>query len=144
MSGPGVNFKRCGCRDANRRRLEQSCPRLAERGHGTCYLHCSATNLLGRRERARRGGYPSQAAARQARDEFLAGTAADRTAEGWTVERWLRHWLDARTSIRPTTRRNRKQVLRPRQKEAGGKAAGHEAVNPRQHRSGGGTHVAPR
>src|SRR6266498_3693193 len=104
MSGPGVIFKRCGCRDANRRRLEQSCPRLSERGHGTWYFHCSATNLLGRRERARRGGCPSQAAARQARDEFLAGTAADRTAEGWTVERWLRHWLDTRTSIRPTTR----------------------------------------
>jgi hypothetical protein len=104
MSGPGVIFKRCGCRDANRRRLEQSCPRFSERGHGTWYFHCSATNLLGRRERARRGGYPSQAAARQARDEFLAGTAADRTAQGWTVERWLRHWLDSRTSIRPTTR----------------------------------------
>jgi hypothetical protein len=45
MSGPGVIFKRCGCRDANRRRLEQSCPRLGERGHGTWYFHCSATNL---------------------------------------------------------------------------------------------------
>ena len=37
-------------------------------------------------------------------DEFLAGTAADRTAQGWTVERWLWHWLDTRTSIRATTR----------------------------------------
>jgi hypothetical protein len=30
-----------------------------------------------------------------------------RTAQrkrGWTVERWLRHWLDSRTGIRPTTR----------------------------------------
>jgi hypothetical protein len=80
MSGPGVIFKRCGCRDANRRRLEQSCPRLGERVHGTWYFHCSATNLLGRRERARRAGYRSQTAARQARDEFPAGTAADRTA----------------------------------------------------------------
>jgi hypothetical protein len=104
MSKTGVIFKRCGCRDNNRRRLEQSCPRLAERGHGTWYFHCSATNLLGRRERARRGGYPSQAAARQARDAWLTGTAGDRTAQGWTVERWLRHWLDTRTSIRPTTR----------------------------------------
>jgi hypothetical protein len=86
-SSSGAIFKRCGCRDANQRRLEQSCPRLTERGHGTWYFHCSATNLVGRRERARRGGYPSQAAARQARDGFLAGTAADRTAEGWTVQR---------------------------------------------------------
>ncbi|WP_433611451.1 tyrosine-type recombinase/integrase [Dactylosporangium sp. CA-139114] len=103
-SSNGVIFKRCGCRDASQRRLEQHCPRLTERGHGSWYFHCSATNLLGRRERARRGGYPSQTAARQARDAFLAGTAADRTAEGWTVERWLRHWLDSRTNIRPTTR----------------------------------------
>jgi hypothetical protein len=87
MSSQGVIFKRCGCRDAHRRRLERSCPRLSERGHGTWYFHCSATNLLGHRERARRGGYPSHAAARQARDAFLAGTAADRTADGWTVER---------------------------------------------------------
>ena len=104
MSRPGVIFKRCGCRDGDRRRLEQSCPRLSERGHGSWYFHCSASNVLGRRERARRGGYPSQAAARQARDDFLAGTAADRTAQGWTVERWLRHWLESRTSIRSTTR----------------------------------------
>ncbi|MEV5446866.1 tyrosine-type recombinase/integrase [Streptomyces sp. NPDC052644] len=77
---------------------------MAERGHGSWYFHCSATNLLGRRERVRRGGYRSQAAARRARDQWLAGTAADRTAAGWTVERWLRHWLDTRTKIRPTTR----------------------------------------
>jgi integrase len=104
MSSPRVIFKRCGCRDTAGRRLEQHCWRLSARGHGTWYFHCSATNLMGRRERARRGGYPSQAAARQARDEFLAASAADRTAQGWTVERWLRHWLDTRTSIRATTR----------------------------------------
>ncbi len=104
MVTSGVIFKRCGCRDDQRRRLEQSCPRLGERGHGTWYFHCSARNLLGRRERVRRGGYPSQAAARHARDEWLTTTEADRTAQGWTVERWLRHWLDNRTKIRPTTR----------------------------------------
>ncbi|MEV6927607.1 tyrosine-type recombinase/integrase [Dactylosporangium sp. NPDC051485] len=116
-SGNGVIFKRCGCRDDSRNRLEQHCPRLVERGHGSWYFHCSATNMLGRRERARRGGYPSQAAARQARDAWLAGTAADRTAQGWTVQRWLRHWLDTRTNIRATTRfhytRDVEQVLIP-------------------------------
>jgi integrase len=70
MSGPGVIFKRCGCRDSEGRRLEQRCRRLSERGHGSWYFHCSATNLLGRRERARRGGYHSQAAARQGRDAW--------------------------------------------------------------------------
>src|SRR6266536_2215094 len=64
MTTQGQIFKRCGCRDqATRQRLDKTCPRLAERGHGTWYFHCSATNLLGRAERVRRGGYPSQAAA---------------------------------------------------------------------------------
>ena len=104
MAGLGVIFKRCGCRDTAGRRWEQSCPRLAERGHGSWYFHCSATNLFGRPERVRRGGYGSRTAACRARDEWLAGTEADRTAQGWTVQRWLRHWLDSRTRIRPTTR----------------------------------------
>ncbi|MFV2088845.1 site-specific integrase, partial [Micromonospora sp. LOL_021] len=77
---------------------------MGDRSHGSWYFHCSARDMLGGRERVRRGGYPSQTAARRARDEWLAGTVADRTAQGWTVERWLRHWLDTRTRIRPTTR----------------------------------------
>jgi hypothetical protein len=71
---------------------------------GTWYFHCSTTDFLGRSERVRRGGFSSQVAAREARDACLDATAADRTAEGWTVERWLRHWLDSRLRIRPTTR----------------------------------------
>ncbi len=105
MATSGGIFKRCGCKDtASGRRLDKACPRLAERGHGTWYFHCSATNLLGRSERVRRGGYPSQAAARRARDEWLAQTGEERTARSWTVERWLRYWLSTRTTIRPTTR----------------------------------------
>src|SRR2546421_3295423 len=51
-----------------------------------------------------RGGYPSQAAARQARNEWLAQSDEARTGRAWTVERWLRYWLSTRVSIRPTTR----------------------------------------
>jgi integrase len=98
-------FKRCGCKDATTgRRLDRACPRLAERRHGTWYFHCSATNLLGRAEQVRRGGFPSRAAARRARDEWLAATGEERTARSWTVERWLRYWLSTRTSIRATTK----------------------------------------
>jgi integrase len=104
MAASGVIFKRCGCRDAMGRRLEKRCARLAERGHGTWYFHCSATNLLGRSERVRRGGYRSRAAARRARDEWLAHTGEQRTARAWTVEQWLRHWLSTHTAIRDTTR----------------------------------------
>jgi hypothetical protein len=112
-----VIFKRCGCRDAAGRRLEKSCPRLAERGHGSWYFHASAANLLGRSERVRRGGFASQAAARRARDVWLAHTGEKRTARSSTVERWLRHWLSTRTAIRRTTRlhysRDVERILNP-------------------------------
>lgn len=94
MADTGKTFKRCGCRNGRGQRLEQNCPRLAERGHGSWQFHCSAPNLFGCSERIRRGGFPSQAAARAARDETLADSAARRSGDGWTLERWLRHWLD--------------------------------------------------
>jgi len=113
----GVIFKRCGCRDASGRRLDKACPHLTERNHGSWYYHASATNLLGRSERIRRGGYPSQAAARAARDEWLASTGEERTARSWTVGRWLRYWLSTRTHLRPTSllhyTRDVEQVLIP-------------------------------
>jgi integrase len=104
MGSKGKIFKRCGCRDGRGQRLEKRCPRLVERRHGSWYFHCSAPNLRGRSERIRRGGFPSQAAAQTARDEYLADSASRRSGKGWTVERWLRHWLASRTRIRPTTR----------------------------------------
>src|SRR5947207_504126 len=104
MGKPGRVFKQCGCRDASGRRLYEHCPRLAgERRHGSWYFHCSAPNMLGRPERAGRGGFASKTAASRARDAWLAAGAADRTAHGWTIERWLRFWLSTRTAIRETT-----------------------------------------
>ena len=100
----GKTFKRCGCRNSRGQRLEQNCPHLPERGHGSWYFHCSAPNLFGRSERIRRGGFPSRTAARAAREECLADSAARRSGDGWTLERWLWHWLGTRTRIRPTTR----------------------------------------
>jgi hypothetical protein len=91
MAATGKTFKRCGCRNSQRQRLEQNCPRLAERGHDSWYFQCSAPNLFGRSERIRRDGFSSQAAARQAREECLADSAARRCGDGWTVERWVRH-----------------------------------------------------
>ena len=105
MTSQGVIVKRCGCMDpTSRRQLGKGCPRLAERGHGSWFFHCSVTNLLGRPERVRRGGYQSQAAAQRARDEFLAQSREERTADAWSMQRWLRYWLSTRTSIRPTTK----------------------------------------
>jgi hypothetical protein len=97
-------FKRCGCTDTTTgRRLDRACPRLGERGHGTWVLPAFGDEPA-RSERIRRGGFPSQAAARRARDAWLATTGEERTARSWTVERWLRYWLSTRTTIRPTTK----------------------------------------
>ncbi|GAA2517621.1 hypothetical protein Ahu01nite_083850 [Winogradskya humida] len=61
--------------------------------------------LPGRRERLRRGGYPTRHEAIAARDALLSGGEAT-TAEGWTMQRWLRYLLTTRTKIRPTTLRS--------------------------------------
>jgi integrase len=104
MNGAGRIFKRCGCVDATGRQWGQHCPRLGQRGHGSWYFTCSVTNLLGHSERVRHGGYPSQDAARHARDDLLAASREEQAARSWTLARWLRHWLDCHLGIRPTTR----------------------------------------
>lgn len=105
MTSRGRIFKRCACSDhvtgGNR---GGHCSRLNDRGHGSWYFHCSTTNILGRPQRVRRGGFPSQAAARRARDELLTMSSERRTAQSWTVARWLEHWLQTRTRLRPTTK----------------------------------------
>jgi Arm DNA-binding domain len=107
MASDGVIFKRCGCRDPRtRKRLEQSCPRLAERRHGSWSFHCSVATMFGQRERVRRGGYATRRDAEAARDELLERSRAERTTQTWTVARWLRHWLSTRCSIRPSTLRS--------------------------------------
>jgi hypothetical protein len=100
-------LQRCGCRDRrSRRRLEGACPQLASRGHGSWYFQCSVPTVLAGTERVRRGGFASRRAAEAARDELLARSAEDATAETWTVARWLMWWLSTRRSLRPTTLRS--------------------------------------
>lgn len=71
----------------------------------------SVTNLMGRRERVRRGGYPTRTAARHARDEALGRSREEQTSQAWTLERWLRYWLSTRVGIRPTTRLSHTQYI---------------------------------
>ncbi|OKI58005.1 integrase [Micromonospora sp. CB01531] len=105
MKSQGVIVKRCGCVDpATNRLLGKACAKLPERDHGSWYFHCSTRNPLGRMERVRRGGFPSEEAARRARDDLLALSREEQAGRSWTVARWLRYWLSARTRIRPTTR----------------------------------------
>ncbi|MFG1611091.1 tyrosine recombinase XerC [Actinoplanes sp. NPDC049265] len=97
-------FKLCGCREpGTRRKIGRRCHRLGERGHGTWYFQCRFKNLWGHSEQVRRGGFATQAAARQARSEMLEQSCEEFAGRKWTVAQWLRYWLTTRVSIRPTT-----------------------------------------
>jgi hypothetical protein len=68
MDSNGGVLKRCGCRDPRTGRLLGTCcPALPERGHGSWYFDCAVAGLQGRRERVRRGGYPTRREALAAR-----------------------------------------------------------------------------
>jgi integrase len=112
MKSDGVVFRRCACRtQPTGRRLGDECGRLTDSGHGSWYFHVSVTNLMGRRERVRRGGFATERAARKARDEVLGSSREEQTSRSWTVARWLRYWLSTRVAIRPTTRLNHTQYI---------------------------------
>lgn len=101
MAGSGVFFKRCGCRDPlTRKRLERTCPRLRERGHGTWTFHCSVTTMFGCRERVRRGGYATRRAAETARDELLERSRAQVASMYSTATKLLDRARDA-GAVRP-------------------------------------------
>ncbi|MFY1597058.1 hypothetical protein [Micromonospora sp. WMMD737] len=86
------------------RRLGNACIKLSQPDHGSWYFQCSTRNLLGQVERIRKGGYPSEKAARRARDELLALSREEQAGQSWTVARWLRYWLTTKARIRPTTK----------------------------------------
>jgi integrase len=100
-------FKRCGCRNpATGRRLGTACPLLDNPDHGSWYFAAELPREAGRRVRLRRGGYTSCALARVARENLLASPRGLVAGRVWTVERWLRTWLDlVDVYLRPTTLR---------------------------------------
>jgi Phage integrase, N-terminal SAM-like domain len=98
-------YRRCGCTDpASRRRLGRRCPRLADPEHGSWYFAVQILGTSGRRRRLRRGGFASSRQAAAARQRVLADTAVGAAGQGWTVARWLRHWLSTLPlQVRPST-----------------------------------------
>jgi hypothetical protein len=65
MAGQGSVYRRCGCVDpVTGRQWGNRCPRLAGGRHGSWYVGLELpTGPAGMRQRIRRGGYPSRAAA---------------------------------------------------------------------------------
>ena len=87
-------------------RLEQACPRLSERGHGSWYFHCSVSMLSGTAGAVRRGGFPSRTPPWRSGWCCVAGSREECTTATWTVARGWRLWLTTRSSIRPSTLRS--------------------------------------
>ncbi|WP_158578955.1 tyrosine-type recombinase/integrase [Spongiactinospora rosea] len=99
-------YKRCGCIDeATGRQLGRRCDRLADQEHGSWYFAAQVDGLSGRRERIRRGGYATANEARQAWRDMIPISAEQAAGNGYTVARWLNHWLETHQGLRPNTRK---------------------------------------
>ncbi len=106
MARQGGVYKRCSCKDAvGGHRLGVGCPRLDERGHGSWYFSLELpVGRDGQRHRVRRGGFPSRAAAEQARG-YLLGDDVDPATAVVTVGQWPDIWLEMRQNLSFSTRR---------------------------------------
>ncbi|MFC5109054.1 tyrosine-type recombinase/integrase [Kibdelosporangium philippinense] len=94
------------------RRLLGRCPRLGERGHGSWYFSLELpVGRDGGRQRVRRGGFRTRAAAEQARD-YLLGADVDPDLSMVTVGQWLDLWFETRQALAVSTRRLYTQHIR--------------------------------
>jgi integrase len=72
--------------------------------HGGWYFAVQVTDVSGRRQRLRRGGFPTAEAAQQAARDLTQSLEAALVTGYCTVAQWLRYWLSViEQRIRPTT-----------------------------------------
>jgi hypothetical protein len=102
----GRVYRRCSCRDANRRQLGPRCPRLAGgTKHGSWSFAVDMPSLGRKRTTMRRSGYPTRKAALAALTRVLE---CERTGiwlnDTQTVADYLTSWLADKTlTLKPTT-----------------------------------------
>ncbi|MEU4117752.1 site-specific integrase [Kitasatospora sp. NPDC028055] len=102
----GRVYRRCGCRDTQRRQLGARCPHLsADPGHGTWTYAVDVPWPDQRRHTVRRGGYPNEDAARNDLRRFLDGHAYGYNPDPrQTLGDYLIAWLAAQElRLKPTT-----------------------------------------
>ncbi|MGX4733248.1 tyrosine-type recombinase/integrase [Kitasatospora griseola] len=101
----GWVYRRCGCRDADRRQLGAGCPRLADERHGTWTFAVDIPSFNGRRCTVRRGGFEDAFAAETALRRFLEGRRLGFDADPHeTVAAYLTKWLKGMEFLlKPTT-----------------------------------------
>lgn len=101
----GRVYRRCGCRDAQQRQLGAHCPTLhTDPSHGTWNFAVDLPNPE-RRTTVRRGGFPTEEAARTALRRLLEGAAAGFNADpNQTLADYLIEWLHTKQlQLKPTT-----------------------------------------
>lgn len=113
MSRVNHVHKRCGCRNQlDGRRWGARCPRLRNNGHGTWHFSVELPVARdGIRQRVRRGGFRTRAAAERAR-AYLLGGDVDPGRRVVTVGQWLELWLAMRQTLAFSTRRIYTQHVR--------------------------------
>jgi integrase len=115
MSRGEPYYKRCKCKDADKKELGPDCPSLkrSDRSwnpkHGTWYfaLELPPGPNGKRRPRMRRGGFESREAAVEARDKAKATMrkGVDPSVKVTTGD-YLAKWMAGRRDLKPTTRHN--------------------------------------
>lgn len=101
----GRVYRRCGCRDADRRQLGAKCPRLAQPEHGTWGFAVDIPSLDRRRRTVRRGGFENAWTAEATLRRYLEGRRLGFDADpNETVAAYLTKWLKTMESVlKPTT-----------------------------------------
>ncbi|MFF7655779.1 tyrosine recombinase XerC [Streptomyces sp. NPDC007983] len=104
----GRVYRRCGCRDEQRRQLGAHCPQLmSDPAHGTWTfaVDLPAAEPGGHNRTVRRGGFPTEDEARTALHRYRAGRRIGVSADpNQTVADYLTQWLAAkRLRLKPTT-----------------------------------------
>ncbi|MDK1471826.1 tyrosine-type recombinase/integrase [Streptomyces sp. 549] len=105
-TGRGRVYRRCGCRDAERRQLGARCSRLAvDPEHGSWTFAVDVPDPERARSTVRRGGFSSRDDAHAALVRFLQGADAGFNADpNQTVAGYLTAWLQAKQlTLKPTT-----------------------------------------
>lgn len=95
----GRVYRRCGCRDGERRQLGARCPGLVtDPGHGTWTFAVDLPAPTGSRVTVRRGGFGSDEAAAAALRRLLEGAIGGFDADpNQTVAEYLTEWLQAKS-----------------------------------------------
>jgi integrase len=109
--------KRCGCRDEETgKQLGKNCPKLHGKNHGAwsyrIRIPAELRHLIGGREFATGGGYPTAKKAQEAGEKVVARLRSEHEVTDVTVGEYLTKWLADKRRLRPSTARSYSDHIR--------------------------------